>query len=189
MSPTGQAGFFALQFIVDIVVFFFVLRVALRLSMANPRSPFVHGVATLTNPVCRPLAKFIPYHPRWDFAALLWAFVLQAVYYGIMALMLGKDYAITGLVILTLSDLLAAFLNLWFLSIIAEAILSFIRPVQYDPNLSFISDLNRPILEPIRRVMPQMGGLDLSPIAALFLIKISEILLVGWLTQIGKQLV
>ncbi len=189
MTPTSQAGFFALQFIIDIVVFFFVLRVALRLSMANPRSPFVQGVATLTNPMCRPLAKFVPYNPRWDFAALLWAFVLQGVYYGLLALMLGKDYAPAGLIVLTLSDLLAAFLNLWFLSIIAEAILSFIRPVQHDPNLSFISDLNRPILTPLRRILPNMGGLDLSPIAALFLLKISEILLVGWLSELGKQLV
>ena len=62
-------------------------------------------------------------------------------------------------------------------------------PVQYDPNLSFISDLNRPLLTPLRRILPNMGGLDLSPIAALFLLKMSEILLVGWLSELGKQLV
>jgi YggT family protein len=189
MTPTSQAGFFALQFIVDIVVFFFVLRVALRLSMANPRSPFVYGVAKITNPMCRPLAKFIPYHPRWDFAALLWAFILQGVYYGVLALMLGKDYAPAGLIVLTLADLLRAFLNLWFLSIIAEAILSFIRPVQFDPNLSFISDLNRPILTPLRKLLPNMGGMDLSPLLALFVLKMSEILLVGWLAELGQRLV
>lgn len=189
MTPTSQAGFFALQFIFDILVFFFVLRVALRLSMASSRSPFVYGIAKLTNPACRPLAKFIPYHPRYDWAALLWAFVLQATYYALLTTMLGKDYAATGLLILTLSDLLSAFLNLWFLTIIAEAILSFIRPVQLDPNLSFISDLNRPILNPIRTLLPNLGGIDISPLVGLFVIKMSEILLVGWLTELGKQLV
>jgi YggT family protein len=189
MSPTTQAGYFALQFIFDILVFFFVLRVALRLSMASSRSPFVYGVAKLTNPACRPLARFIPYHPRWDFAALLWAFALQATYYGIISMIADKDYATTGLLMLTIGDLLSAFLNLWFITIIAEAILSFIRPVQFDPNLSFISDLNRPILQPLRRILPNMGGFDLSPILGLFIIKLSEIFIVGWLTTLAKNFI
>lgn len=187
MTPTSQAGFFALQFITDIIVFFFVLRVALRLSMANSHSPFVYAIARITNPVCSPIARFLPHSAKWDFAALVWAFVIQATYYGLMAMMLDKSYAPFGLAILTFSDVLRAFFNLWFLTIIAEAILSFIRPVQTDRNLSFISDLNRPILTPIRRFMPNMGGLDLSPILALFIIKLSEIFIVGWLQQLAAQ--
>ena len=145
MSPVDQASFFALQFIFDIAVFFFVLRFALRAAHVNPRSAFVQGIARLTNPMCHPISRFVPYHYRWDMTALLWAFVLQAVYYSLMALLLGQNYSIVGLTILTFSDLLRAFLNLWFLTIIAEALLSFFRPVQTDPNLYFIAELNRPI--------------------------------------------
>ncbi len=188
MNPVDQAGYFALQFIFDIAVFFFVLRFALRAVAANPQSTFVQSIARLTNPLCRPLAKFIPYHHRWDTAALLWAFVLQAVYYSLMALLLGQDYSALGLAVLTGADLLRAFLNLWFLTIIAEAILSFFRPVQTDPNLYFIAELNRPILAPFRRLMPNMGGLDLSPIIALFAVKFTEILVVGWLQEVAKSL-
>jgi YggT family protein len=78
---------------------------------------------------------------------------------------------------------------LWFLTIIAEAILSFFRPVQSDPNLYFIAELNRPILHPFRRLLPNMGGLDLSPIVALFVIKLAEILVVGWLQAVAKTLI
>ncbi|MCI4410679.1 MAG: YggT family protein [Thiotrichales bacterium] len=189
MTPTTQAGFFALQFITDIIVFFFIMRFALRFAHANTRSSFVYAVARITNPLCTPIARWVPYHPRYDFAALLWAFVLQACYYGLMALLLDKNYAVPGLLVLTFSDILRAFLNLWFLTIIAEAILSFIRPVQYDPNLSFISDINQPILTPIRRLLPHLGGIDLSPLVALFALKMTEILVVGWLVALGSQLV
>lgn len=189
MTPTGQAGYFALQFIFDILVFFFVLRIALRAVHANPRSPFVVGLAKLTNPVCAPLMRIMPYHARWDFAALTLAFALQLVYYLLVELMLGQQYALPGLLVLSVSDLVRAFLNLWFLTIIAEAILSFVRPVQHDPNLGFIADLNRPVLAPFRRFIPNLGGLDLSPLVALFAIKLTEILLVGWLGQMGKGLI
>lgn len=187
MTPTSQAGFFALQFIFDIAVFFFVLRVALRAAQANPRSQFVQGIAAITNPLCRPISRFMPYHARWDFSALTWAFVLQALYYALFALLVGQDYNPIGIGILTFSDVLKAFLNLWFLTIIAEAILSFIRPVSSDPNLSFISELNRPVLAPFRKLLPNMGGLDLSPLVALFAVKLTEILLVGWLQAFGKS--
>lgn len=186
MNPVDQASFFALQFIFDIAVFFFILRFALRAVHANPRSSFVQGIAQITNPLCRPIARFIPYHHRWDITALLWAFILQAVYYSLVAMMLGQDYSIAGLALLTSADLLRALLNLWFLTIIAEAILSFFRPVQTDPNLYFIAELNRPILSPFRRFLPNMGGLDLSPIIALFAIKFLEILVVGSLQNFAK---
>lgn len=187
MTPTTQAGLFALQFITDVAVFFLVIRVALRLSMSHNHSPFVYAIAKITNPLCRPLARFIPQHKRWDSAALLWALVIQAVYYTLAATMMDKSYAALGLLLLSFSDVVAAFFNLWFLTIIAEAILSFIRPVQMDHNLSFIADINRPVLTPIRQWLPQMGGIDLSPLVALFIIKLSEIFIIGWLQQLAAQ--
>ena len=186
MNPIDQASFFALQFVFDIAVFFFVLRFALRAVHARPQSPFVQGIANITNPLCRPVSRFIPYHHRWDMTALTWAFVLQAVYYALMAMLLGQDYSAIGLGLLTVSDLLRAFLNLWFLTIIAEAILSFFRPVQTDPGLYFIAELNQPILKPLRKLLPNFGGIDLSPIVALFVIKLTEILIVGSLQNLAK---
>lgn len=187
MNPTLDAGSFALQFIADIAVFFFILRFALRFADAQSNSPFVYTIARITNPLCTPVARFFPYSPRWDFAALLWAFVIQAVYFSIKASMAGAAYAPLMIAILAVAGVLSAIFTLYFLTIIAEAVLSFVRPVHSDANLSFIGQVNRPILAPFRKLLPNMGGVDLSPLIALFAIKIVEIFVVGSLNQLAMN--
>ena len=75
-------------------------------------------------------------------------------------------------------DLLSVLLKTYLISIILNAILSFVAPGNYSPAQSILASLCNPVLNPIRRVIPPVGGLDLSPLWACIAIQ-ALLLLIG----------
>ena len=72
-------------------------------------------------------------------------------------------------------------------AIFLQAILSFIQP--YSPIVSTLALLTSPIMQPLRRLIPPVGGMDLSPIPALIGLQLCNILLVDPLTSLGHSLI
>ncbi len=66
--------------------------------------------------------------------------------------------------------LLASLLKIYGCLIIVRAIISWVNPNPYNPLVRLIRGLTDPVLEPIRRALPDMGGLDLSPFVAILII-------------------
>ena len=66
--------------------------------------------------------------------------------------------------------LLASLLKIYGYIIIVRAIISWVNPNPYNPLVRLIRGLTDPVLEPIRRLLPDMGGLDISPFVALLII-------------------
>ncbi len=66
--------------------------------------------------------------------------------------------------------LLASLLKIYGYIIIVRAIISWVNPNPYNPLVRLIHGLTDPVLEPIRRLLPDMGGLDISPFVALLII-------------------
>ena len=66
--------------------------------------------------------------------------------------------------------LLASLLKIYGYIIIVRVIISWVNPNPYNPLVRLIRGLTDPVLEPIRRLLPDMGGLDISPFVALFII-------------------
>jgi len=72
--------------------------------------------------------------------------------------------------------------SLLSLLIILRAFLSFVRPDPYHPVIRLISQMTDPILEPLRRVIPPLGMIDITPVIALILLQLIQQLLVLILT-------
>ena len=66
--------------------------------------------------------------------------------------------------------LLASLLKIYGYIIIVRAIISWVNPNPYNPLVRLIHGLTEPVLEPIRRLLPDMGGLDISPFVAILII-------------------
>ena len=66
--------------------------------------------------------------------------------------------------------LLASLLKIYGYIIIVRAIISWVNPNPYNPLVRLIHGLTDPVLEPIRRLLPDMGGLDISPFVAILII-------------------
>lgn len=147
-----------------------VARFMLQLAGADFYNPISQAVAKATRVPCAAMRKVIPPFGKFDTASFVWLIVVQLImvctihfFEGTLASYLAIPVT---LVLEALAATALAILNFWLFAIFIEIIGSWISMGQYNPFLDLVSQVNRPIMEPIRRVIPPLGGLDLSPIVA-----------------------
>jgi YggT family protein len=102
---------------------------------------------------------------------LLMAAILMLTYGGIGNLLQLLVWAIIGIT--------GLFLNIFFYALIISVILSWVAPGSHNPGAQLINQITEPALAPFRRLLPNLGGLDLSPIFAFLAIKLLEMLVIG----------
>jgi YggT family protein len=129
----------------------------------------------LTNWLVMPLRKLIPSVGRIDSACLLGAYLMVLAKLLLLGLLLGSIPPILSLLIGSVLELIGLVLSILVVLIIANVVLSWVgrgSPTQY-----MLSEILNPLLAPIKRVLPNMGPLDLSPLILLIAIQIAQIVL------------
>ncbi|WP_044411121.1 YggT family protein [Thiomicrospira microaerophila] len=187
-SPVDQAGLFLLQFIAGLVIFVLVLRFLIRATHTDWRNQIVMFIAKVTNPVCKPFALVLPSKGRWDWAALAAAFSVQVLFVILIGWLTNRDFGIALILLSALTEILNVLLDMVFWLIIIQIILSWLVQ-NHNPNLDIFRQLTAPILAPFQRMIPPMGGFDLSPIVAILVIKLAQILIVGSIAQFAQTMV
>jgi YggT family protein len=172
----------ALIFIVDSVltlaVYAFLLRLLLQLSRADFRNPLSQAVVRLTSWLVLPLRKVLPPIGRLDTASLVAVYVVQVAAVGIVFLMsTGIAMPVAGMLWWGLKKSLIAVLQLYTVAIVVYALLSLVAPGSYSPAVGLLSSLCEPLLRPVRRVLPPLGGLDFSPLVVILGLQAIKILL------------
>lgn len=76
-------------------------------------------------------------------------------------------------------------LTLLFWAILIRAILSWVQPDPRNPIVQFLERVTGPILYPLQRIIPPLGGIDLSPLVAMLLIELIKGLLVNAILKLG----
>ncbi|WP_019557574.1 YggT family protein [Thiomicrorhabdus arctica] len=186
-SPMGQGGLFLLQFITGLVIFGLMLRFLLRATHADWRHPIVTFIAKITNPLCAPINKILPLKGRWDWSAIVTAVIIQALFILLVGFLTEKDFGAVFILLASITEIMNQLLDMLFWLIIIQIVLSWVAP-GYNPNTVIFDQLTSPILEPFRRIIPPIAGMDLSPIAAILTIKLVQIIAVGSITQIAQTL-
>jgi YggT family protein len=190
MSPGANALSFLLNTIFDLYVMIVALRFLMQMVRADYYNPIAQFIVKATNPILVPLRRVIPGMFGQDMAALLLCLGLLLIKFFLFAaldlgsvsiagtgLMLSGAPALT-LVFLAVIDLLALFFNIFFFAIIILAILSWVSPGGYNPAAALLDAIAAPVLGPVRRVVPPIGGLDLSPLVALVGLQVLKILII-----------
>ena len=154
-------------------------RINLSLRSGNPLAPFIFA---MTNWLIMPLRRVVPALGRLDTASLLAAWLVIAAKLVLLSLAAGvvpNGVMLLGACVFELLNLSISGL-VWL--VMAYAVLSWVRAgsdVAY-----FLAQLVEPLLRPIRRVLPLIGGVDLSPLALLLVLQVLEIVLRGLQTQL-----
>lgn len=178
MDKLTQIALLLVEFFSYFYILIVILRFLLQLARADFYNPLSQFIVKATNPLLIPLRKIIPGLFGIDIASLLLAFILQMLAITLMvAIANGSTMAIVPLLITSVYKLLALILNIYFFSFIIMVIISWVAPHTHNPVMSIISSLTEPVLRPIRRVIPPMGGLDFSIMVAMLGIIIIKILL------------
>lgn len=183
-----------LSFLLE-TVFFLLIAAALlrawmnwlRISMTAQPGTFVMA---LTNWMVKPLRRVLPAslrQSRVDWASVLSALVFALLFALLWALLFGvvlgaaywapafTPFAIIGLLGFALKMLLKVALQTMFILVLGFAILSWVQPGSYAYGL--LGRLTEPLLSPLRRVLPSIGGVDLSALVLLVLLQIGLMLL------------
>lgn len=161
----------AIRFLLDTLLTLYavalLLRLLMQLTRADFRNPLAGGIVQITNPVVLPLRRLLPPVRKLDTASVVALLLCTVIKLWLLSLLLGRarpePLLLLGATVLDVTDLL---LKTWLISIVLNAILSFVAPGNYSPAQSLLASICNPILDPIRRVMPPIAGFDLSPLWA-----------------------
>jgi YggT family protein len=172
----------ALIFLVETLLSLAMLAVLLRLllqwSRADFRNPLARAIVQLTNPVIVPMRRLLPAIGRIDTASCVVVLVLAGIEVVVPWLLNGAGLPEPlDWVRLAVFEILRTTLWTYFFAIFVYAMLSMIAPGVYSPAQSLLVSLCEPVLRPFRRLIPPLGGLDLSPLWAGIVIQMLLILL------------
>jgi len=158
----------------ELYAFIVVLRFLLQLAKADYYNPISQAVARLTNPPLRPLQQIIPRLGRLDISPLLLAFVVKLATLFAMVTVAGHSVGLASLLIYALVGLLNTILTIYFWAVIGAVIISWVAPNSYHPAPQLLLQLTEPLFALARKVIPPIGGLDLSPILIFLVIQIVQ---------------
>jgi YggT family protein len=176
---------FIISYIIDpllaLALFAVIARLLLQLTRADFRNPLCQAVVKVTNPLILPLRRILPPVGKLDTASVVAVLLVAALRVAAHALNeegIGAPFLGAGVhvAILWASAITGEIFNmvLWtyFYAIILYALLSMIAPSGYSPLQSVLASLCEPVLRPLRRAIPSVAGLDLSPLWAGLIIQV-----------------
>lgn len=184
-SQLGSAGLLLVNTLINIYLFLLMLRFLLQASRADYYNPISQSVVKVTQPVVRPFQSFLgPVMNRFDLATLAAGFVVKVISIVVILQIAGFGMPpLVGVAIGGVAALANAILNIYFFALIVMIILSWVAPNASHPGALLVMQLVEPIMSPLRRVIPPLGMIDLSPIVAFIGISLLDGIVVGSLTR------
>jgi YggT family protein len=147
-------------------MFLIAVRFLAQLCGVSGYNPISMTLRRVTNVIVLPLSRLLPSGNRFSPGALVALILIQVVFIALMFTLEGRLDAFNVLHALIWAAIGCASLlvNIIFYSVIAMIVVSFLAPQSSNPAVEFIWELTEPVMAPLRRILPPMGGLDFSPI-------------------------
>ena len=178
MNAINEILVYLVQTLLSLYLVTMLLRFLLQLVRADFYNPISQFIVKVTNPLVIPLRRLIPGLGGIDVSSLLLALLLQLA--AIVALLLINGLSPPGVFLLlawSVLGVLGLFVNIYFFALLAMIILSWVAAGSRHPAIYLLYQITEPVMAPFRKVLPPMGGLDLSPILVFVLINIIQIAL------------
>lgn len=190
MGGSAQSAFvFLIQTLFQLYLFAVLLRLLLQWVGTNPLNPILQFTTKITEPPLRPLRRFINKKHRWDYLLIIYLVALQMLSLVFISLIkLGTLPKIVGLLVWSIGTLLHLTFNFFFYAILIIVILSWVSPGAYNPVTDALNRIVEPLMRPARRMLPTIGGIDLSPLVVIIALQFLSLLLVNPISGYGQQL-
>jgi YggT family protein len=175
-----------LVFLIQVGFGLYTLAVLLRFLLQAVRADFHNPVSQfmvrITAPLLKPLRRIVPAVRGYDLASLLLAWLLKALELSIIGALFGAA-AFPATLVWAVPALVSLVINIFLFATLIVVILSWINPQGYNPAMVILHRLTAPLLEPARRLIPPIGGIDLSPMLVMVGLYLLEMLVVPPLMQ------
>ncbi len=184
----SNAGVFLIKTLFGLYLLALMLRFLLQWARADFFNPISQFVVKITNPPLKPLRRVIPGFFGLDLAAVVLMVAIKLIELALVQSVVGGALVFGGLLVVALAELLSLALDVFFFSILIQVILSWVNPGAYNPAVSLLHAINEPLLRPARRLIPPVGGLDLSPLVVMVALQLATLLMVRPLQDLGVHL-
>jgi YggT family protein len=183
----------------DLYVLIVLLRFMLQLMRADPHNSVSQFIIKSTSPPLRYLRRFIPSVFGQDASAIVLCLVVTYAKFVLLRLLDTEVVHINntiayiggvgylGLLIYSIADLVSLFLSIFLIAILIQVILSWINPGIYNPVIGLVNTLATPALRPIQKLIPPVGGIDLSPLFAMLMIMVAKMLIIAPMMNLANQ--
>jgi len=178
MNP-GGALIYLISTITDLYVAAILVRLLLQWVGADFYNPLSQFLIKITNPVLVPVRRVIPPIGKLDTASVVVMLVLEMLQLIIISLLGQMEFGIPFLLLFAVKKLLFTLLMTYFVLIIARVIISWVASHSSHPLIPLVYQLTEPVLRPFSKLIPPIGGVDLSPLFALIALRFLMLLL-GW---------
>ncbi|WP_122569596.1 YggT family protein [Pseudomonas viridiflava] len=188
MIGLNTAAIYVLQTLGSLYLTLILLRFVLQLVRANFYNPLSQFIVKATQPLLKPLRRIIPSIFGLDMSSLVLAIIVQMI---LMALTLLLTAGTAGdpllLLLWSIISVTALFLKIFFFALIISVILSWVAPGSNNPGAELVNQICEPALAPFRRIVPNLGGLDISPILAFLVLKLLDMLVINNLAAMSHM--
>lgn len=152
-----------------------LLRLAMQWQRLPFQSPLGRFVFAVTDWLVLPLRRLLPGSRRWDTASLLAAWLIKLLQMLLLWWLAGFQAPVSSLPVAALLGLLQLLVSALSALVLVYGLLSWLQPGSYMHHLT--GRLSEPWLYPLRKILPLIGGMDLSPLALLLLLQMVGIVL------------
>ncbi|MCK5897931.1 MAG: YggT family protein [Methylococcales bacterium] len=177
-------------FLIDTLFSLYILAVLLRFLLqwvgADFHNPISQFLVKITHPPLKIIRRIIPSIGKIDTSSLVLALSLQIISNFSIFLLKGFMPSIPALVLVSVSELLSLCFDIFIFSIFILSLLSWFNPGNYNALHSLLNKLSQPILEVCRKIVPDLGGMDISPLVALIGLQLAKMMLLPPIKELAS---
>ena len=189
MESLKYALIMIINLVFDTYVFVLLIRLFLQKFGASWGNPISQLVVKLTEPVVKPCRRFLPGFKGFDLAILFAALVIELIEQMLLLwIKINVFPGILGSIVIAFGALGNKAINIYFFGILISVVMSWIPALQQNPVGGIVRTITDPLLQFARRYVPLIGGMDLSPIPVLLVLKLVTILLFNPIITAGYKL-
>ena len=174
MNALSGAMIFVVQTLVSLYLVIVLLRFVLQLVKADFYNPLSQFAVRATQPLLKPLRRIIPSIGGLDTSSLLLSVAIQALLMAFVMMFVLYSYSPLQLVIWAIIGVTSLFLKIFWVAMIVMVIVSWVAPNSHNPAAELAYQISERVLAPFRKLIPNLGGLDISPIFAFLAIQVIQ---------------
>lgn len=164
-----SAAIYIIQAVANLFLFILLLRFWMPWFRADFRNPIAQAILRLTSPLVVPLRRVLPPVGRIDTSTIVVSFGVQYLAIFLILLLVRVSSTVLHISLTALIDLGILSAGLFMLVIFVHILLGWFAPGVYNPATTLVHTMAEPLLRPFRRLVPAMGGIDISPVIPLIL--------------------
>jgi len=184
-SYLSQPAIFLIDTLFSLYILAVILRFLLQWVEADFYNPISQFLVKITHPPLRIIRRVVPSIGKIDTSSIVLAFILQIIANFSIFLLQGVWLSLPVLIIISFAELLSLVFDVFIFSIFILALLSWFNPNNYNVLYRLLAKLTHPILDNCRKIVPDLGGMDISPLAALIALQLIKMMVLPPLQQLA----